>query len=136
MCFIDSLLRYLAKPGARRPESFRCQRVKFAGEQDGRPERELKAQLAQLFSAAQNVSRAYLARVEVDYKGSPAQSVALCLRAEADERLVQKVGEIFASMFGKDVHMDIMFVSELQKAELAKCCQPFFNGKTGAYDGS
>ena len=136
MRFIDSLLRYLAKPAPRRPEPFRSRRVIFVGEQDGPSECELKAQLAQVF-AAQNVSRAYLARVEVDYKGSPAQSVALCLRAEADERLVQKVGEIFASMFGKDVHMDIMFVSELQEAELAKCCRPFFNGyNLDAHDGS
>lgn len=110
----------------KQPEHFRAPQVVFLGEQDGAPERELKSRLAQLFAAEQSVSRAYLARVA--YGDSPAKSVTLCLRAKAasDKGVVERVGEIFASMFGRHEHLDTMFISDVQEGELAKCCRPFF----------
>jgi len=108
-------------------ERFRAPRVVFLVEQDGPPERELKSRLVELLVVQQSVSRAYLARVA--YEGSPAESVALLLRAKAapDESLLEKVGKIFTSLFGRHEHLDMMFINDVQEIELAKCCRPFFN---------
>ena len=116
----------------RQPESFNPRQIVFLGEQDGPPERELKGRWAQLFSAEKGVSRAYLVRVT--YEQSPAQSVALCLRAEAgqDTRLLEKVAKVFASMFGRHAHLDIMFINEAQERALAKRCRPFFDAASGS----
>lgn len=112
-------------PTSKNPEKFQLTELRFLGEQDGPPERELKFRLAQLFHSNKNVTTAYLARVSY---GPESFAVALCLRARsgADRGLVEKVGKIFASMFGGHEHLDIIFVDEVQEAELASICTPFF----------
>lgn len=100
----------------------------FLGEQDGPPERELKEQLAKFFLSSSAVRSAYLARIA--YGSNSAPVVALCLRNEfgQDQILVESAGNIFASMFGRDEHMDIVFLDERQEAELSKVCRAFFVG--------
>ena len=107
------------------PEEFQVPQLRFLGEQDGPPERELKCALAQCFQNDQSVITAYLARVAY---GGESFAVALCLRAQLgpDRGLAEKVGKIFASMFGGHEHLDIIFLNEMQEAELAKVCKPFF----------
>jgi len=39
------------------------------------------------------------------------------------------VGKIFAYMFGGHEHLDIIFLSKMQEAELAIVCKPFFERK-------
>lgn len=117
----------------RPPEQFRAKRLKFIGEQDGPPERTLKARLIELFEREGGVRRAYLARIT--FEGTDAHSVALCLYAGSAERilmekaerdLVEKIGGIFASIFVRQEHIDIMFANNTQVAELDQCCRPFF----------
>ena len=110
----------------KRSEQFSAPEIIFWGEQDGPPERELKSHLAELFGAEQAVTKAYLARVT--YSGSSTESVALCLRpgAAPSKRVIGRVGEVFSSMFGRHEHLDIMFLTDAQEAQLAKVCKPFF----------
>lgn len=55
-------------------------------------------------------------------------AVALCLRARfgPERSLAESGGRIFASMFGSHEHLDIIFLTEVQEAELATVCKPFF----------
>jgi len=99
--------------------------LRFLGEQDGVPERELKERLSTLFSENGIVQKAYLARVK--YEDST-EAVALCVSSHygAIETTVQRVGSIFAEMFGPQEHLDIIVLEESQEAELALCCPSFF----------
>src|SRR5580704_7536699 len=118
----------------RPPQQIRARRLKFVGEQDGPPERTLKARLIELFEQKGGVRRAYLARIT--FEGTDAHSVALCLYAgsaarilveKAERDLVEKIGGIFASIFVRQEHIDIMFANKTQVAELDQCCRPFFD---------
>ena len=106
-------------------EEFQISRVRFLGEQDGPPELELKCRLGQFFQNDQTVTAAYLARVMY---GDESYAVALCLRSQLGKhrRLAEKVGKIFASIFGSHEHLDIIFLSETQQAELAIVCKAFY----------
>jgi hypothetical protein len=114
----------------KRPEEIRVPQLRFLGEQDGPPERELKSRLAEFFGRDQTVSTAYLARVAY---GKKSFAIALCLRSHFGpySGLVEKVGKIFASMFGGHEHLDIIFLSEAQEAELVMVCKPFFQAGEG-----
>jgi len=107
------------------PEEFRVPQLRFLGEQDGPPERELKFRLAQFFQSDQSVTTAYLARVTY---GGESFAVALCLRVRFafEGALIEELGKIFASIFGSHEHLDIIFLSETQEVELAIVCKPFF----------
>ena len=70
------------------------------------------------------MQRAYLARVDHGVPGS--YEVALCVRGRAGAAVVQLVADSFASIFAKDAHLDTLFLSDVQEAELQKVCRPFF----------
>ena len=107
----------------REPEVRTEKKIRFVCEQDGVPERALKALLApELLS--RNVERAYLARVE--YQDPSAYEVALCVRGAEDRALVQAIADHFAKVFGRAVHLDTLFLSESQEQELARVCSPFY----------
>jgi len=99
-------------------------RVDFLGEQDGGPERELKAALTDEFVASASVELAYLARVS--YGDPNAYEVALCLHAPEDPVLVERIGRVFAAQFGRAQHLDIMFLTSLDEARLLQVCAPFY----------
>jgi hypothetical protein len=109
-------------------ESTRVPHLRFLGEQDGVPERELKKRLVEYFRHSGSVEAAYLARVA--YGGS-AESIALCLTPAGthDHDVAENAGRIFASMFGPHEHMDIVFVDQSQESQLAGVCPPFFDSK-------
>ena len=99
--------------------------VQFLGEQDGVPEREFKDRVSEVLAASQVVDRGYLAVLAYGPQSGPV--VALCLRAEApSESIVREVGSVFASLFGRDQHLDILFVDEAQEQGLSQVCRPFF----------
>jgi hypothetical protein len=113
-------------------ESFRVSDVTFVGEQDGPAERELKTLLAEVFLGSPTVVRAYLARVL--YAPSNA-GVALCLNSEAEDRsLVAEIAKRFASLFGRNQHLDIMFISKARETELMRVCPAFFSRSEDAVD--
>lgn len=118
-------MSWLNPKSKKHPEEIQVPQLRFLGEQDGPAERELKSRLAESFRRDQSVTTAYLARVSY---GEESFAVALCLRSQfrPDRGLAEKVGTIFASMFGGHEHLDVIFLSEAQEAELKKVCQPFF----------
>lgn len=101
-------------------EQFQAAEIRFLGEQDGPPERQLKAVLHDLFRNRRNVERAYLAIVSYPHTTTPA--VALCLRTKfgADPGLVREIGEVFEPIFASRVPLDIMFLNGGQENDLAK----------------
>jgi hypothetical protein len=107
--------------------------IRFVGEQDGPPERDLKKRISSLLERAPAVERAYLARVE--YTKPPGKAVVLCIRSDEDLSLVKAIQGAFASMFGRDVSLDILFVDAAQEAEVARVCRPFFEAKPRPADG-
>jgi len=96
------------------------------GGQDGPPERLLKERLADFFHRDRSVSKAYLAKVDLG-RGKKA-SVVLGLRTQfgPDRGMVEKVGAIFGFVFNAKEHLDIMFLTDGQEAQLTKVCKPFF----------
>ena len=106
------------------PQEIRVPRVQFLGEQDGPAEQSLKDRLAEFFTRDRSVLVAYLARVDVGGQAG----VALCLKTQfgPDRGLAEKIGAIFKTIFNADVHLDIMFPTAAQEAELSQVCQPFF----------
>ena len=114
----------LFKRGPRQPEVLQQPEIRFVCEQDGMHERELKAALEPELAMSGNARRAYLARVEYDKPN--AYEVALCIRGPEDTELVRRVGARFATLAGRNVHLDIVFLSESQEAELRNVCAPFY----------
>jgi hypothetical protein len=94
------------------------------GEQDGIPERILKSRLLEYFKQRVGIRDAYLAQISA----SDRSSVALCLKTDhgPDHDLVRDIGAIFAAIFGKHEHLDILFLSETQDSELRRVCAPFY----------
>jgi hypothetical protein len=107
-------------------EQFHVPKLCFLGEQDGLPERELKCCLIEFFQRDLSIVTAYLAQLA--YGDQSPMTVTLCLRTQFgfDPGIAEKVGRIFASMFGEQEHMDIIFLDDQQECELSKVCSPFF----------
>src|SRR6476646_3913595 len=93
--------------------------IRFVGEQDGPAERDLKSHLTTSLGSEPAVHRGYLARVH--YENATAWDVALCLAASnPDERSMnERIGRLFAGIFRPDMHLDVLFLSANQEADLA-----------------
>jgi len=114
-------------PSRKKSEEVCVREIRFLGEQDGPPEQLLKNRLTDFFRCDRTVSRAYLARV--DFGEGKDASVVLGLRTQfgPDKGMIEKVGTIFADVFNAKEHLDIMFLTDSQEAELKKACPPFFS---------
>jgi hypothetical protein len=67
----------------------------------------------------------YLARVA--FESASDEVIALCILAQQpQDSLLREIGAVFASLFGRDQHLDILFVDPDQERELARVCVPFF----------
>ncbi len=111
------------------PEGVLHSQIRFLYEQNGGPERDLKAILVQLFNGKRDVERAYLARIE--YSEGMSYTVALCLRTVAGENrtLVQEIGTVFRSLFGQNQHLDVIFLSESLEKQVTAVCEAFYIGR-------
>jgi len=109
-----------------KPERLVARHIEFLGEQDGLPERELKATLASVFVRWEAVQRAYLALVRYETTGP--HHVALCIASsEPDDRtLVDCVLDLFEGRFGPHEHLDVLFLRGGQEAELGRACRAFY----------
>lgn len=98
--------------------------IRFLREQDGEPERLLKARLVETFGHRDEVQRAYLAQISTANQSG----VALCLKTRhgPDLNILRDVGAIFAGLFGRQEHLDIVFLKETQESALRKVCNPFY----------
>jgi len=111
-------------PQSHIPERHQASGLRFLTEQDGPSERLLKAKLVEFFNRDKSVQQAYLARVEMN----KLESVAVCLKTRFGEDLgmAEKIGRVFATVFGPDQFMDILFLTDEREAELRAACPPFF----------
>jgi len=98
--------------------------VVFVGELTGSAESLLQAALTAELVASPKVARAYLARVA--FETDAGEQPALCLRGPEDIDLVRRVGQRFAELFGRDQHMDILFLTEELESQVELVCRPFY----------
>ncbi len=118
------------------PLPLRVESVRFLGEQDGAPERELKLKLVRRFGILPAVARAYLAVVAYSDLGN-ALTIALCVRLNDQSEIARRsilavVATDFASLFGGSQHLDVIFISAAQEVALARVCKPFYSApRTG-----
>jgi type III secretion system (T3SS) SseB-like protein len=105
-------------------------RVAFLREQDGAPERELTSQLAEQFKKSVYITAAYLAQVR--YGDSSDIKVALCLEAEpgAQEPVLESVSSVFKRMFKVSESLDIIFLTDDQRATISRVVRPFYRQQT------
>ena len=99
----------------------------FDAEKDGIVERELKAELMQLFDSFGGIEVAYL--VLGHYADDPSQHVFLCLLMKdrlENVALVKKIDEIFSHMFNSKEHLDVYFLYGPEEREIRGVCRPFY----------
>lgn len=101
--------------------------IVFLAEQDGGPERELKAKLVSLFVSSKKVRKAYLAFVE--YPAEKMRAVALCMvmNGDLDSSYAQTIQQVFAGVFNGGMSLDIFAVTPWQELELLRVCRPFYD---------
>lgn len=100
--------------------------LRFLGEQDGPAERELKVLLTALFQRERSVQMAYLIRADcgTGTRRRPVLGVKANLLFRAE--LVQTIGQIFASVFIDQEHLDIVLVHGKLEEQVSTICAPFF----------
>jgi hypothetical protein len=112
------------------PQEMPVSGVVFLAEQDGQAERELKAELVDLFKRNINLGSASLVRVR--YSDSQDINVAPCLdAAREDPELVTTVGAVFHKMFGAHEHLDVVFLTTEQKSQIVRVAKPFYVQRPG-----
>jgi hypothetical protein len=100
--------------------------VHFLGEHDAPPDRELKIALSGEFAHTPGVRAAYLARVTYgETESSRPADLTLCIRSMApeDAAFTGRVGRVYG---GRRAHLDVLFLSDEQEAELAAVCPAFY----------
>lgn len=114
----------LPDSSSKQPRAMYPSDIRFLREQDGDPERLLKARLVECFRRRDEVQCAYLAQINSGNQSG----VALCLRTQRgpDPNIVREVGAIFARLFVKQEHLDILFLKETQESALRNVCKPFY----------
>jgi hypothetical protein len=112
--------------GGRPARALRPERIEFVAEQDGEPEHELKASLAEILDQQGSVEKAYLARVRYDQ--APETQVALCLKSGSpkDAALLEAIRKVFARLFDRQSHLDIIFVVPSDVTRLESICRAFY----------
>lgn len=110
-------------------DSFASGGTRFLAEQIGVPENEFKEAIVGLFRSRNRPLRAYLAQVE--YGKEKELNVALCIASGSgeDEELASDIALVFRSMFGSHEHLDILFLTDGQEAQLRRVCCPFFSSR-------
>jgi hypothetical protein len=104
--------------------------VNFLGEQDGDPERMLKAALSTRFRELKTVERAYLVKVRYSSTG-PADVALALIAAGGNDAVIRSVQETFA-LFNMSQHLDITFLKPPECGNISSLCRPFFSAKTSA----
>jgi hypothetical protein len=60
-----------------------------------------------------------------------APNVALCVRGQPGQNrmFAERVGRVFAAIFGSHEHLDVIWLTPEQEISLAKVCRPFYDAK-------
>lgn len=100
--------------------------LRFVAEQDGELERALKAEWITILSRHRGVTRAFLARVSSGGQAEPGVMLCICPRSAQHHALVQELAGPIRQMLSSDHHLDIVFLSSAQEAEISRVAQSFF----------
>ena len=111
---------------SREPFKFNAPGIQFLGEQNGPPERVLKARLSELLEMQEGVVRAYLAKASLGYPKVMSVVLAIRMRGNPDASLIDPVGTVFASVFNAEEHLDITFLTDDMEKDVQAVCEPFF----------
>jgi hypothetical protein len=114
------------RPGGSGPiDTLRVPIVDFIAEQVGPFEQQIKEALLPVLKRHPDIRRAYLVAVLYDRKQ---KSVALCLESQAgpNERVVKEVSEVFKEKGGRDLYLDIIFLSDEQRTRVKNVAQAFY----------
>lgn len=104
--------------------------LKIITEQDGVIEKEFKKKVINLFNEIKMVKKAFLVRATYDDDVNKS-FVLLCLKANSEFQkiLLNRISEIFSSMFSENQSLDILLInSEKQEIQLEEVAKPFFIG--------
>jgi hypothetical protein len=100
--------------------------IRFLREQDGPNERLLKERLLDLFRQHEYVRKGYL--VLVGFGHGSRSEVVLGLRTNSgdEHEIVDRVAAVFAAMCKTGDHLDVIFLTETQDAQITNVCTPFY----------
>jgi hypothetical protein len=104
--------------------------IYFICEQEGEVEREFKNSLLTILKENSQRVRAYLAQVKYA-ENDHEFNVALCLMTDGSDEafLLHHAINIFKSMFGKQEHLDVIFLNKNEEHALRKIACPFFTSQ-------
>jgi hypothetical protein len=110
----------------RASEMRRVGEILFLREQDGPNERLLKERLVDLFRRSEYVRKGYL--VVAGFGQESSSGVVLGLRTNSGDEhdIVDRVGIVFASICKTGDHLDVIFLTDTQEAQVIKVCTPFY----------
>src|SRR5688572_14071621 len=89
--------------------------VRFLGEQDGIPERDLKNHLIPKLRTS-HVRAAYLVRVR--FADNLMEEVALCISGPEDRDLVFRIASVFKTLFSEENFMNVLFLTDAEETEI------------------
>jgi hypothetical protein len=94
---------------------------------EGGRERELKLQLIEYFRTEHQIEAAYLAWIEFVNKVRTGMCLALRAREYTKQPpILEKIGDIYASLYRIEEHMDVIFIKEKRERDVLKLMQPFY----------
>ncbi len=114
-----------AKPLRR--EVNRVRRIVFVTEQDGEPQRRLKARLVERFHSSAGLLEAFL--VWARYDDASDLNMAPCLKIDKgipDFELIKADGAEFANIFNSREHIDTLFLTPAQYQQIVTVARPFY----------
>lgn len=127
MTFVQKFRRWLMS-SPRPPEERPSEPVVFLAEQKGPAEDALVAALTPLLQRHAGVRRAYLVRGSSSSTDA-STGVYLALRATGianEMALVESVGKVFAKIFNREEHLDVLFLTDETEEQVRKVSPPFF----------
>jgi hypothetical protein len=108
-------------------QGHRVPALRFVGEQDGNPERELKTVWAATLAKTPGVTRAFLALAVAGDDAQPNVLLCICPRTAEQRTLVEQLAAPFHTMFDADQHVDIVFLDAAQESDVSRVAKPFFS---------
>ncbi len=102
--------------------------LKIISEQNGIPETEFKNRMIKVFGESEMVEKAFLVKAVYD-NNTDGVFILLCLKVNSgfQKDLLNKIADIFSSMFNKEQFLDILLIGSVkQETQLEKAARPFF----------
>ena len=100
--------------------------LEFLTIQEGGPERDLKALLADDFADVPGITRAYLAGVISPHSSDPHVVLCLVVSEPMTYGVARLIAERFFSQFGRRVAVDTFLLSTETESEVRRVCVPFY----------